>query len=131
MTTTAAVAARREKVALLVAEGRRNREIAEICGVGLREINRDKYLLGLSDPVHGLARARALRARPWTDATVQLAHDLLVDECPLKEIARTLGCTPGTIARRFPDLARAVSRPGHNPIAGMGPVARQLGLELR
>lgn len=87
---------RREEVKALAAEGTTASAMAEILGVTERTIYRDLAALGLTHRNHWI----------WTPEMDQLARNLLEDQCPYTEVARTIGCNQWTVMRRFPGYGR-------------------------
>lgn len=74
---------------------------AEKFGVHERTIHRDRRILGL---------ATYERPEPLTPGQVRRMENLIVDGCPLAEIARTVGRSPKTIAKLYPPARRAQIR---------------------
>lgn len=87
------VGPRREKVRILLREGRSVNEVADILGVSYRTIERDKKAMGwpplISDPFTWTARAE------W------LCRSLIADGCPVNEIARSIGSSFHAVIYRF------------------------------
>jgi len=108
--------ARREKIALLHAQGRTTADIAEVIGITERSVQRHLNALGFHRPVW-----------VWTEESLLLAEYLLADQCPYAEVARTLGCPKGTLRRRFPGYGLLGNPLGNGFHARM---ATELGLEI-
>lgn len=90
-------------------------EIAEKMHVSKRTVARWRQQLGLSHP-NALSEEQ-LR-------TVEL---LLEDDCPIAEIARTIGCSPEALHKRY----RNRPKPRYQPFSRrQREIAKSLGLEL-
>jgi hypothetical protein len=110
-----------EKIRQMTLDGRSLREIAWATGVTDRTVSRYRTKLGIVVP---------RPVREFTDDELRLIRSLLDDECPWREVARTVGVYYKGLQARF-----APEYPNHpkrmcNPVAGMWKVARELGLEL-
>lgn len=105
---------RREAVRRLTEAGLSAKAIGERLGVPQRLVVRDRHKLGIAQP----------SAIPLTPAEICLALNLLEDECPLGEIAATLGRGKATIARKF----RGHSKIKGNPLRGCHELRERLGL---
>lgn len=109
-------AARREKVRLLVSDGRTNEDIAAVMGISPRTVSADRRRLGMPNP---------RREHQLTDEQKTLALSLLADGCPYGEVARTLGIPREAVRYRWPGYGAGQGRllgPKHTRMA------EQLGL---
>lgn len=84
---------RREKVRLLIRDGRSAKEIAAIIGVTERTVERDKRALGLPRTI--------APEFTWTAKAYWLARNLVENGCPVNEIARTIGSSRHAVTWRF------------------------------
>lgn len=111
------IVARRDKVRLLIGEGRSH--IAAILSVSERTVERDRRALGFPivdrDPFQ------------WNQHSEWLARNLIADECPIAEIARTIGACHHVVRHRFRDDIPA-GLIGMDPLASHRSMARELGL---
>lgn len=112
---------RREKARRLIAEGRSRREVADVLGVHVATIDRYRRHFGIPR-----AHAGAFR---WTPEREHQARLLVEDECPLKEIARTLGTDYRVIWRRFRDVLPPM-QPGGDRFRSHRRIMAELGLGL-
>lgn len=101
---TARDAAVTDRVIALTRAGRNIPDIAATLGITRRTVSRHRKKAGIAGPPN----------TPLTDQQLALAKHLLDDGAPATEAARTIGCAPRTIGRKFPnhgprgqDLARA------------------------
>lgn len=94
---------RRRRVAMLTRCAKSTNEIAVILRISTSTVHRDRVELGITD--------QSVIRDPLSRQEVETIAHLLEDECPLAEIARTVGCSPQTITRRFPDRAPGVGQP--------------------
>lgn len=109
-------AARREKVRLLVADGRTNEDIAATMGISVRTVSADRRHLGVPNP-RGEHRLTVSQKR--------LALNLLEDGCPYGEVARTLGIPREAVRWRWPGYGVG---PGRLLSAYHARLAEELGL---
>lgn len=88
------LAYRRERAATLTREGLSATEIADILGVSTRTVARYRRRTGtqLGEPSPRLA-----------DDQIEWIRQLLDDGCSRAETARTVGVSPNTVCRHFPD----------------------------
>jgi hypothetical protein len=108
-----------ELIRTMTLEGRSVKEIVAVVHCSERAVSRWRDRLGL------------IRHRPrkWDPSEIRLIENLLVDECPYLEIARTTGRRVDTIKRRWPGYGFKGSG---NPIGGgrHRRMAEELGLTL-
>lgn len=117
------IVARRDKVKILINEGRSHTDIAAIIGVAKRTIDRDRRALGYPivdrDPFQ------------WNQHNEWLARHLIADECPIAEIARSIGaCDHHVVRHHFRDEIRP-GIIGMDPLVSHRKMARDLGLLMR
>jgi DNA invertase Pin-like site-specific DNA recombinase len=86
------IAYRCDRVAQSSREGMTGEDIAARLGVTRRSVQRYRVRAGVSGPA----------PIPLTPQQIARAAQLLDDGCSICETARTIGCSEGTIARRFP-----------------------------
>lgn len=117
------IVARRDKVRLLIGEGRSHTDIAAIIGVSARTVDRDRAVLGMAD-----SRADQFA---WNQHSEWLARNLIADECPIAEIARSIGASDHHVVRNH---FRGEIPPGYiggDPLVSHRQMARDLGLLMR
>lgn len=114
----ASAARRRRQVKILDEVGLTPQEISAKLGVTPRTVQRDRAALGLIEyePWDG-----------WNEQTETLALNLLTDECPYTEVARTLGCTKWAVMNKFPGYGRIGNPLGNGHYMRL---AIELGLAL-
>lgn len=91
------LAYRAERVAALTRGGRSATDIAFILGISARTVEKYRQRLGIS-------RSECRRERT-SDDVLRLAHRLLMDGASYKEVGRTVGVHPCTIAKHLPGYA--------------------------
>jgi AraC-like DNA-binding protein len=106
---------RRQTALKLDRQGLTITQIAASMGVTRRSVQRYRAALGIQRPV-----------RRITDDDRQLIEDMLADECPIKEIARTLGFSADYLYQRY--RGRSACRGGS--LTSVRNLQRQLGLLL-
>lgn len=86
-----ATAVKADKIAELSRSGYSVNQIAKSLGLTERSVSRYRAAAGLSRPAH----------KKLSDEQMRTAAMLYADECPLTEIARTVGCNVSTIQKKF------------------------------
>lgn len=121
MSTHSGTDERRDKARRLIAEGRTRREVADVLGVHVATVDRYRREMGVPR-----AHADAFR---WTPERERRARMFIDDECPLKEIGRTLGTDYRVIWRRFRDVLPPM-QPGGDRFRSHRGMMTALGLQL-
>lgn len=106
---------RREQVARMTELGLSATQIAQRLGIHKRLVVRDREAMGLT---------AGYTCNTFTPEEIRIAEMLLEDQCPLGEIAATLGRNRATVARKF----RGRSTIKGNPLRGCHELRKQLGL---
>lgn len=109
------VATRRSLALAFSRQGMTVAQIAAAVGVTARSVQRYRATLGIQHPV------RRISAKDH-----QRIEDMLADECPIREIARTLGLSADYLYQRY----RGRSTCNGGTLVGVRRLQRQLGLLL-
>lgn len=104
--TAEALSERAERVAALTREQRSATDIAWILGVSVRTVERYRHRLGLS-------RSECRRERLSEDVLLRAKY-LLLDGASYKEVGRTVGAHPGTVAKYLPGFGWSPSEIGRH-----------------
>lgn len=88
-----AIQRRRERVRDMTRAGFSAANIAAVLNVSERTVQRDRVAAGCAMPFAGI---------PKSADQIDYARQLLADGCSVHEAARTVGCSPQILYRRFP-----------------------------
>jgi DNA-binding NarL/FixJ family response regulator len=86
-----------EVIQRMVGRGSKSRQIAEHLGISTREVQRRRVALGI-------AESGGRRFTAEEDARIM---EMIEDGCPIPEIARTLGRSPGSMLVSYRGLSTA------------------------